>query len=249
MDRIFLVMLMIQKDIQVMVWLRGIMNRVGLAAVSSICLALAVVFAALPASATTYKLAYEGGSSGGSVQGYFLLDVEPAVYSAAAEERNTYSLNSTDYSFTLNGVTHSGQSASTGDAVSLIKSTNTANFFHAPFAALSIDLFGSGAPSLVLASVNPDPTIPLATLDTMPSTLAGWVAKYGSIFQPALRLDVGGSSQYVYLTSYQLGTVTATPIPAALPMLLTGLIGLGAATARRYRRERHGTRTSTHAAA
>jgi hypothetical protein len=213
---------------------------------SAIWLALILAFGAMPASATTFKLEFAGTASGAAVQGAFFLDVQPVVHSNGVEERNQYALNATDYTFTLNGTAYSGHSADFADAVSLIKSTNSANFFNAPFAALTIDLFGVGAPSLVIASVNPNPAIPLATLETMPATLAGWMAVYGAIFQPAMLLEAGGSSHTVSLTSYTLTTVAETPIPGALLMFGTGLVGLGTAGVRRYRR---GTGTSLAKAA
>jgi len=213
------------------------MIRVCVPAMPAIWLTLSLFFGAPSASAATYSLDITGTAADGStpVQGNITFDLpDPPSQSGTIEQRNSYSNSSVSYSFELGGATYSGSGTGAFNSVAFIKSTGTANFFGAPFVALNVNTFSPDSLSLVIASVNPDLSLPLLTFETMPTTLAAWVATYGPIHSlPAVLANIPGN--YIRLSSYTLTTVAATPIPAALLMFGTGLAGLGVAGARRYR--------------
>jgi hypothetical protein len=227
------------------------MNRVGIAAMSAVCLALTLAFGALPASASSYLLEFTGTTSDGAYpfHGSLTLNVpEPPSSSGTVEQWNDYYNGSGSYSLVMDGggLSYSG-SAGVGETnISFIKSTDTANFFGAPFVAFQASLNIPDDFSIVIASINPDPSIPLMSFETMPSTLAAWVATYGSLYPYP---SISSNGVRFNLSSYTLTAVAATPIPASLLMFGTGLVGLGAAAIRRHRRYRGGSESLADATA
>jgi hypothetical protein len=75
-----------------------------------------------------------------------------------------------------------------------------------------------------------DPLIPPPTLTSIPSTLAGWSAYFAVAIASSGTLQYDGST---YDFAVSEATITATPLPPSLVLMITALSGLGIAAWRR----------------
>jgi hypothetical protein len=158
------------------------------------------------------------------------MDVSGPGFTPGAEESNTYTVGATAFHFTINGNTTNDPTA-TGSAVT-VKGTDNTNPFGAPYDRVILEAhhFGDGL-GLNFFSLGTDPSLPLLTLETMPTTLSQWVALFGSITAEGEAISDGILKNFT-ITDYSIVT---TPVPASVLMFGTALAGLGAAAYRRRR--------------
>jgi len=116
------------------------------------------------------------------------------------------------------------------------------NFLGQPFD--KFEIWSGSAPGnpnsiyLNILSWNTDPSLPLLTFETLPRTLADWVARFGPLgddFYGISRFVYGSTTYQFRVTDYLLSLAT-TPIPAAALLFGTALAGLTGLSAVRKRR-------------
>jgi len=215
------------------------MHRVLHAALSALGLAVVAICGTAPADASTFTMEFDGTlvGSGNPLHGTVTMDAPAPLFVPGSESANVYFLTSGSYSITFGATTATG---SLGGISALTKAIDSSSTLGMPYDQFSINLFGTGSPqdqlSFLLLSDNTNPALPLLSLETMPTTLAAWIATYGGI--TASSFTAGGVLRFFNLTSYTItSAVAATPIPGAVLLFGTALVGLGGVGLHRHRQK------------
>ena len=211
------------------------MHRIVNVALSALGLAVAAVCSTASAGASTFTMEFDGTivGGGGPLHGSVTMDVPAPLFVPGSESANVYFLSTASYSITFGSTTTSGN---LGGVSALNKAIDNSSTLGMPYDSFSIDLFGNGVPQdqlhFLLSSGNTNTALPLLSLETVPTTLAAWIATYGAI--TASNFTAGGVLRFFNLTSYTVtSAVATTPIPSAVLLFGTALLGLGGFGARR----------------
>jgi len=208
-----------------------------------ICAAFLVFIDSNASQASSYLLTFNGKIDGSDQDVSGSMKIEQIIGPQFDTDGGGRSANF--YAGQISGEIKSGAVSFSNSAhfnpLNLVKGV-VPNFLGRPFDKFEISTGGAPGDAnsiyLNILSWDTDPSLPLLTLETMPATLADWVARFGPLGD-----DFYGISQFVYgSTSYQFRvtgytlSLATTPIPAAALMFgtaLASLLGLSGVRRRR----------------
>lgn len=221
------------------------MIRLANRLVALCAIALAVLMIGKPASASTVVVNFSGtltgiasgsnplgGSIGQAVSGTLSFGpvMGPFPITTPTTEVNSYWSADTSWTFSLGGASGGGLTT-----VTLFKEANppTANFGADFFVDGTITGHHDRVLDFSIIANGADPALAPLTLATIPPTLSDWAARFAVAIISSGTLAYGGTTYSFDLTEANVAT---TPLPAALPLFLSAMLGLGVIARQRGRR-------------